>query len=136
MTDSADCLTVRRISFILFQRSKPHYLEPKLATVFIRYTRTRKQSPRRSAGAAGLGHGFRGFFIEIMSNGTKPKIAVIDGMGGNIGHQIVSQLRQELPAEVEILVFGTNSAATANMMKARASRGCAWWALPASRCPT
>ena len=52
-----------------------------------------------------------------------PVIAVVDGMGGNIGHQIVSQLRGELPAEIEIIVFGTNSAATANMMKARASRG-------------
>lgn len=50
-------------------------------------------------------------------------IAVIDGMGGNIGRQIVSQLRRELPADIEIVVFGTNSAATANMMKARASRG-------------
>ncbi|MHB9111672.1 MAG: DUF3842 family protein [Thermoleophilia bacterium] len=50
-------------------------------------------------------------------------IAVIDGMGGNIGRQIVSQLRLKLPAEIEIVVFGTNSAATANMMKARASRG-------------
>lgn len=53
----------------------------------------------------------------------KPVIAVIDGMGGNIGHQIVSQLRRELPGDLEILVFGTNSAATANMMRARASRG-------------
>ncbi|MFA5801106.1 MAG: DUF3842 family protein [Thermoleophilia bacterium] len=53
----------------------------------------------------------------------KPVIAVIDGMGGSIGHQIVSQLRRELPGDIEILVFGTNSAATANMMKARASRG-------------
>lgn len=52
-----------------------------------------------------------------------PVIAVIDGMGGNIGHQIVAQLRRELPGDVEILVFGTNSAATANMMRARASRG-------------
>lgn len=53
----------------------------------------------------------------------KPVIAVIDGMGGNIGHQIVGQLRRELPEDTEILVFGTNSAATANMMRARASRG-------------
>ncbi|MBE0428636.1 MAG: DUF3842 family protein [Thermoleophilia bacterium] len=52
-----------------------------------------------------------------------PVIAVVDGMGGNIGHQIVSQIRRELPEDVEILVFGTNSAATANMMRARASRG-------------
>lgn len=54
---------------------------------------------------------------------NKPVIAVVDGMGGNIGHQIVSQLRRELPANLEILVFGTNSAATANMMRAKASRG-------------
>ena len=54
---------------------------------------------------------------------NKPVIAVIDGMGGNIGHQIVSQLRRELPGSTEIIVFGTNAAATANMMKARASRG-------------
>ncbi len=52
-----------------------------------------------------------------------PVIAVIDGMGGNIGHQIISQLRRELPPETEIIAFGTNAAATANMMKARASRG-------------
>lgn len=52
-----------------------------------------------------------------------PVIAVIDGMGGNIGHQIVSQLRRELPGDIEIIAFGTNSSATANMMKARASRG-------------
>jgi hypothetical protein len=50
-------------------------------------------------------------------------IAVIDGMGGNIGQQIVSQLRRGLPGDIEILAFGTNSAATANMMKAKASRG-------------
>jgi hypothetical protein len=53
----------------------------------------------------------------------KAVIAVIDGMGGNIGHQVVSQLRRELPGDIEILAFGTNSAATANMMKAKASRG-------------
>ncbi len=55
--------------------------------------------------------------------GKKQTVAVIDGMGGNIGHQIVSQLRTELAETVEILAFGTNSAATANMMRARANRG-------------
>lgn len=54
---------------------------------------------------------------------SAPVIAVVDGMGGNIGHQIVSQLRRDLPGDVVIMAFGTNSAATANMMKARASRG-------------
>ncbi|MBE9506467.1 MAG: DUF3842 family protein [Chloroflexi bacterium] len=50
-------------------------------------------------------------------------VAVIDGMGGGIGVQIVTQLRQELPLEVEILALGTNAVATQKMMQARASRG-------------
>jgi hypothetical protein len=50
-------------------------------------------------------------------------IAVIDGMGGGIGAQIVTQLRQELPLEVEILALGANAIATDRMMKARANRG-------------
>jgi hypothetical protein len=50
-------------------------------------------------------------------------IAVIDGMGGGIGAQIVTQLRQELPLEVEIIALGANAVATQKMMRARASRG-------------
>ena len=50
-------------------------------------------------------------------------IAVIDGMGGGIGAQIVTQLRQELPLDVEIIALGTNAVATQRMMKARADRG-------------
>jgi hypothetical protein len=50
-------------------------------------------------------------------------IAVIDGMGGGIGAQIVSQLREELPLEVEVLALGANAIATQKMMQARASRG-------------
>jgi malic enzyme len=50
-------------------------------------------------------------------------IAVIDGMGGSIGQQIILQLRRELPEETEIMALGTNSVATMNMMKARANRG-------------
>ncbi len=50
-------------------------------------------------------------------------IAVVDGMGGGIGAQIVTQLRQELPLEVEILALGANAVATQKMMQARASRG-------------
>jgi hypothetical protein len=50
-------------------------------------------------------------------------IAVVDGMGGGIGAQIVTQLRQELPLEVEILALGTNAVATQKMMKAKANRG-------------
>jgi len=50
-------------------------------------------------------------------------IAVIDGMGGGIGAQIVTQLRQELPLDIEILALGTNAIATDRMIKANASRG-------------
>mgnify|MGYP000318296997 CR=1 FL=1 len=50
-------------------------------------------------------------------------IAVIDGMGGGIGAQIVTQLRQELPLELEVLALGTNAVATQKMMKAKANRG-------------
>jgi hypothetical protein len=50
-------------------------------------------------------------------------IAVIDGMGGGIGAQIVTQLRQELSLEVEIIALGANAIATDKMMKANATRG-------------
>jgi len=50
-------------------------------------------------------------------------IAVIDGIGGGIGAQIVTQLRQELPLDVEIVALGTNGIATDKMMRARANRG-------------
>ncbi len=50
-------------------------------------------------------------------------VAVVDGMGGSIGQEIVSQLRGELAERVEIMALGTNAIATGNMMKARANRG-------------
>lgn len=50
-------------------------------------------------------------------------IAVIDGMGGGIGAQVVSALRDELPTYIEIYALGTNSIATSAMMKAHANRG-------------
>lgn len=50
-------------------------------------------------------------------------IAVIDGMGGGIGAQIVSSLREELPTHIEIYALGTNSIATSAMMKAHANKG-------------
>ncbi len=50
-------------------------------------------------------------------------IAVIDGMGGGIGAQIVTQIRGELSFEVEILALGTNAVATQKMMDAKATRG-------------
>lgn len=50
-------------------------------------------------------------------------IAVVDGMGGGIGSQIVSALRDELPSYVEIYALGTNSTATSAMMKSHANKG-------------
>ncbi len=49
------------------------------------------------------------------------KIAVIDGMGGSIGQQLIIELRKNLPEDTEIIALGAN--ATGNMMKARANRG-------------
>jgi vacuolar-type H+-ATPase subunit E/Vma4 len=51
------------------------------------------------------------------------RILVIDGMGGRIGQEIVSRLREALGERVEILAVGTYSIATAAMMKAGANRG-------------
>ncbi|CEH35717.1 hypothetical protein SDC9_110666 [bioreactor metagenome] len=50
-------------------------------------------------------------------------IAVIDGMGGGIGAQIVSNLREELPTYIDIYALGTNSIATSSMMKSHANKG-------------
>jgi hypothetical protein len=50
-------------------------------------------------------------------------IAVVDGMGGSIGSQIVLGLRQAFPEDTEIMALGTNAIATGGMMKAKATRG-------------
>ena len=49
-------------------------------------------------------------------------IIVIDGQGGGIGRSLTEKLRAELP-EAELVAVGTNSAATANMMRAGAGVG-------------
>lgn len=51
------------------------------------------------------------------------KIAVVDGQGGGIGSVIVKRLRDEFADELEIVALGTNSSATASMLKARANKG-------------
>ena len=51
------------------------------------------------------------------------RIAVIDGQGGGIGKAIVEKLRQKYGSSVKILALGTNSLATAAMMKAGADEG-------------
>ncbi|MGL5435740.1 MAG: DUF3842 family protein [Lachnospiraceae bacterium] len=50
------------------------------------------------------------------------KITIIDGQGGRMGKAIVEQLKKQFPNQ-ELLVIGTNSIATAAMMKAGADHG-------------
>ena len=50
------------------------------------------------------------------------RVLVIDGMGGGIGKAVIEQLKKGLP-QLEIFAFGTNSTATAAMLKAGASVG-------------
>ncbi len=45
------------------------------------------------------------------------RVIVVDGQGGGIGKAVVTQLRRVLP-ELTILALGSNSIATAAMMKA------------------
>jgi len=51
------------------------------------------------------------------------KLMVMDGQGGGIGAAVIKALRQSVGLDVEILALGTNSIATAKMMKAGANRG-------------
>lgn len=48
-------------------------------------------------------------------------IAVIDGMGGNIGRQIITKLRLVFGDEIELFALATNAVAANNMMKAGAN---------------
>ena len=50
------------------------------------------------------------------------KITVIDGQGGKLGKSIVEQLKKEHP-QLELYAIGTNSLATAAMLKAGADYG-------------
>ena len=52
-------------------------------------------------------------------------ITVVDGQGGRIGRQYIESLRKHLPKDLPVIVraLGTNSAATANMMRAGATDG-------------
>lgn len=49
-------------------------------------------------------------------------ILVIDGQGGKIGRQVIENLREKLP-QAELIAVGTNSIATANMLKGGCSQG-------------
>lgn len=49
-------------------------------------------------------------------------ITIIDGQGGRMGKSIIEQLKKQFPQQ-ELLAIGTNSIATAAMMKAGADYG-------------
>jgi hypothetical protein len=51
------------------------------------------------------------------------RIAVIDGKGGGLGRTIVETIKPLLAPGDELLVMGTNSHATANMLRGGASDG-------------
>jgi hypothetical protein len=50
-------------------------------------------------------------------------IVVLDGMGGGIGSRIVGILKEEMPPYIEVYGLGTNSLATAAMLKKGANKG-------------
>ena len=50
------------------------------------------------------------------------KIVVIDGQGGKMGRTVIEQLKSSYP-DLEIYAIGTNSIATAAMLKAGANYG-------------
>jgi len=50
-------------------------------------------------------------------------VAVIDGVGGGIGAQIVERLRKEGLSDLSILALGTNAVATQRMVNAGADKG-------------
>lgn len=47
----------------------------------------------------------------------------MDGQGGGIGAAIIRGLREAVSGDLEILALGTNSTATAKMMRAGANKG-------------
>lgn len=51
------------------------------------------------------------------------KLMIMDGQGGGIGGAIIKSLKDAIAADLTILALGTNSVATARMMKAGANRG-------------
>ena len=51
-----------------------------------------------------------------MENPHETRVLVIDGQGGSIGRQLVKMICEDLP-QVSLTAVGTNSIATANMLK-------------------
>lgn len=51
------------------------------------------------------------------------RIVFIDGMGGGLVAQVIGLVAGRLPADTELIALGTNSLATAAMLKAGLKRG-------------
>ena len=60
------------------------------------------------------------------------RIAVVDGMGGGLGAQIITKVKPLLSDKDEILALGANAIATAAMIKAGAAIGALNWTLSRS----
>jgi hypothetical protein len=57
---------------------------------------------------------------------VKTTIVIVDGMGGGIGVQLITRLKEVWPKDrdnTEIVALGTNAVATERMVKAGADRG-------------
>jgi hypothetical protein len=55
----------------------------------------------------------------------KKTIAIIDGMGGGIGAQLIGKVKEAIGGEAEIIALGANAVAAERMVKAGAHRGAA-----------
>lgn len=51
------------------------------------------------------------------------KVAVIDGLGGGIGKNLIEKINKVAPDKFELIALGTNSLATSAMIKAGADLG-------------
>lgn len=51
------------------------------------------------------------------------KIAVIDGLGGGLGSQIINKVKEKLNNDVEVIALGTNAVATTKMIENGADAG-------------
>ena len=61
--------------------------------------------------------------LKAFSGEQAVKLMVIDGQGGGIGAAIIKGLREAVGNDLPIIALGTNSVATARMMKAGANKG-------------
>lgn len=61
--------------------------------------------------------------MTLRTTGGRPVAAVIDGQGGGFGAALIKEARLRFGEALEVWALGTNSAATAAMMRAGANRG-------------